>query len=62
MYRNKDMLLGFVGGACSACGAVQFPKSPICVNPNCGAMNTQANYRFADLPATLQSYTSDRLT
>jgi 3-hydroxy-3-methylglutaryl CoA synthase len=62
MYRNKNMLLGFVGGECSACGAVQFPKSPICVNPNCGAMNTQGDYRFADLPATLQSYTSDRLT
>ena len=56
------MLLGFFGGACTRCGAVQFPKAPFCVNPNCGALGTQVEHRFADTAATLQSCTADRLT
>lgn len=62
MYRNRKMLLGFNGGKCTKCGAAQFPKHPICVNPNCGAQDTQEDYSFSDTPATLQSFTIDNLT
>ncbi|KPQ22288.1 MAG: 3-hydroxy-3-methylglutaryl CoA synthase [Rhodobacteraceae bacterium HLUCCA24] len=62
LYRNRRMLHGFVGGRCTACGAPQFPRAAICVNPACGAMDTQEDHRFADSFGRLQSYTADRLT
>ncbi|MGX1096429.1 3-oxoacyl-[acyl-carrier-protein] synthase III C-terminal domain-containing protein [Amorphus sp. MBR-141] len=62
LYRNRRMLFGFVGGKCERCGAVQFPKTPICVNPNCGAIDSQQDHRFADTTGSLQSFTADRLT
>lgn len=62
LYRNRDMLTGFVGGKCRKCGTVQFPKSKVCVNPNCGEFHSQDDHPFADLPATVQSWTADNLT
>ena len=62
LYRNKEMVIGFVGGKCEQCGTVQFPKSRICVNPNCGAINTQEDHRMAETGATIQSWTADNLT
>jgi len=61
-YRNKDMAQRMIGGCCKACGTLQFPKSKICVNPNCGAVETQDDHPFADKAARLNSFTSDRLT
>lgn len=62
LYRNRDMVLGFVGGRCEACGTVQFPKTRACVNPNCGRFNSQAPYPFSDIKARVQSWTADNLT
>jgi 3-hydroxy-3-methylglutaryl CoA synthase len=62
LYRKRDMLTGFIGGRCSVCGTVQFPKSNICVNPNCNASHTQEDQPFADLPGKIMSYTADELT
>ena len=62
LYRNRTMVLGLVGGRCSKCGTLQFPKSNVCVNPNCHAADTQEDHPFSDMPATMRSYTSDRLT
>jgi len=62
LYRKREMLLGLVGGRCSQCGTLQFPKSNICVNPNCNAIGTQENQPFADLSARVMSYTADQLT
>jgi uncharacterized OB-fold protein len=56
------MILGFVGGRCRTCGTVQFPKSRICVNPNCNALNTQDDQPFADFPAKTLSWSADYLT
>jgi 3-hydroxy-3-methylglutaryl CoA synthase len=58
-YDKSRDIYGFVGGVCSVCGTPQFPKSRRCVNPDCGALDTQADYRFADLAATVKSYTED---
>ncbi len=41
LYRNRRMLTGFIGGECKKCGTLQFPKSNVCVNPNCNAFHTQ---------------------
>ena len=47
-YRNRDMLLGLVGGRCTRCGTLQFPRTRVCVNPQCGATDTQEPYAFRD--------------
>ena len=62
LYRNREMVLGLIGGKCSKCGTLQFPKSNVCVNPNCHAADTQEDHPFSDMRATMRSYTADRLT
>jgi 3-hydroxy-3-methylglutaryl CoA synthase len=62
LYRNRRMLTGFIGGQCRKCGTLQFPKSNVCVNPNCNAFHSLDDHPFADMPAKVQSYTADRLT
>jgi len=61
-YRNRGLTTAFVGGRCTACGTPQIPATPICVNPACSGVGTQEPWPFADVPAELRSYTSDRLT
>ena len=61
-YRRRDMLFGLTGGKCTKCGTAQFPRSRICVNPNCGAIDTQDPYCFAELPAKILSWSADFLT
>ncbi|MFZ5916629.1 MAG: SDR family NAD(P)-dependent oxidoreductase [Chloroflexota bacterium] len=61
LWRRRQMILGLVGGKCTACGTPQFPKMDICVNPDCGAAHTQEDYPFADVPATVMSFTGDML-
>lgn len=61
-YRAETMVTGFEGGICSACGTRQFPKARICVNPNCAAVDTQDDFRFADIPAEVASFTADWLS
>ena len=62
LFRNKEMILSLVGGKCSECGTLQYPKSNVCANPNCGAVGTQEDQPFADMPAKLNSFTADSLT
>lgn len=62
LYRNRMTILGFTGGKCRQCGTVQFPKSNVCVNPNCCAMRSQDDYPLADAHAQIQSWTADNLT
>ena len=62
LYRKKEMLIGMMGGKCRTCGTVQFPKSNVCVNPNCGEFHSQDDHPFADIPAKVQSWTADNLT
>lgn len=62
LYRKRDMLLGLIGGRCTICGTLQFPKSNICVNPNCNALGSQVDQPFADLSGRVMSYTADQLT
>jgi uncharacterized OB-fold protein len=62
LWRNRDTVTRFHGGRCSKCGTLQFPRSAICVNPNCNALDTQEPYPFAETTGRINSYTSDRLT
>jgi hydroxymethylglutaryl-CoA synthase len=62
MWRNRKTVTSFKGGKCSKCGTLQFPKSNICVNPNCNALHTQEDHPFAEQTGRINSFTSDRLT
>jgi 3-hydroxy-3-methylglutaryl CoA synthase len=62
LYRKGDMLLSLVGGKCRVCGTAQFPKSRICVNPNCKAVDSQDDYGFSESQGTVLSWSADFLT
>ncbi len=60
-YRKRDMLLGLVGGRCTQCGAMQFPRTDICVNPQCHAKGAQEPCSFRDQPAKILTWSADYL-
>jgi 3-hydroxy-3-methylglutaryl CoA synthase len=62
LWRNRETVTSFMGGRCTKCGTLQFPRTNVCVNPNCNAMHTQAPHPFADEIGKINSYTADRLT
>lgn len=62
MWRNRETVTSFIGGRCKVCGTLQFPKSRICVNPNCNALDSQEPHSFAEKTGRINSYTADRLT
>ena len=62
LYRNRGMLLALVGGRCTACGTRQFPRSLVCVNPDCRARRTQLDCGFAETPCTIMTFSADYLT
>src|SRR5262249_19000370 len=49
----------FVGSRCEACGARHVPPQRVCVK--CHAVDRMAAERMADVPATIATYTVDRL-
>ncbi|MBI1239475.1 MAG: 3-hydroxy-3-methylglutaryl CoA synthase [Alphaproteobacteria bacterium] len=61
-YRKRDMLFGLVGGRCTKCGTAQFPRTRICVNPNCKAVDSQEPFSYAELPGKILSWSADFLT
>jgi len=61
-YRKRDMLFGLVGGKCEKCGTAQFPRTRICVNPNCRAVDEQKPFSFAELKGKILSWSADYLT
>jgi 3-hydroxy-3-methylglutaryl CoA synthase len=62
LWRNRKTVMSFMGGECTTCGTIQFPKSNVCVNPNCNAFHTQRDHAFAEKIGRILSFTSDRLT
>jgi 3-hydroxy-3-methylglutaryl CoA synthase len=62
LYRKSDMLTGLVGGKCRVCGTAQFPRTRICVNPNCKAVDSQDPHSFAETEGTILSWSADFLT
>jgi uncharacterized OB-fold protein len=62
LHRKNDMLLGLIGGKCETCGTAQFPRTRICVNPNCKAVDSQEPYGFSEQQGTILSWSADFLT
>jgi 3-hydroxy-3-methylglutaryl CoA synthase len=61
-YRKRGMLTGLVGGKCTQCGTLQFPRTDICVNPQCRATDTQEPHPFRDEAASVLTWSADYLT
>jgi len=62
MYRSRSLTNGFIGGKCSSCQTVQIPKHKYCVNPECGAYDTQEDHPMVGAKGTVQTWTADKLT
>ena len=60
-WREGAKVARFEGGRCDRCGTVQFPRSRVCVNPECRAIDTQQPASLVDVPARVLSHTSDWL-
>ena len=61
MYRDRKMLNSLVGGKCTKCDTIQFPKAHICVNPDCRAVDSMEDYSLAESKSKIASYTVDWL-
>ena len=62
LFRNREAILGLVGGKCSKTGTIQFPRTRISVNPNEPAVDTQKPYKFAERQAKILSWSADYLS
>jgi 3-hydroxy-3-methylglutaryl CoA synthase len=60
-WRDHARAARFEGGRCDRCGTVQFPRTHVCVNPECRAHETQAPVSLAERAARVLSHTSDFL-
>ena len=60
-YRKRDMLTGFKGGRCEGCGTLQFPRTQICVNPECRALDVQTPVSLSGMTGRIKSFTEDWL-
>lgn len=58
-WRKHDSIDAFRGGRCRDCGTVQFPRSRVCVNPDCRHTDSQDSYRLADSAGTVKTFTED---
>lgn len=60
-WRDHARAARFEGGKCRQCGTVQFPRSHVCVNPDCNAVEAMDPTSLAETPARVLSHTSDFL-
>jgi 3-hydroxy-3-methylglutaryl CoA synthase len=60
-FRHRKTVTGFVGGRCTHCDTPQFPRRPVCANPDCRRPGEQHDEPFKDKRATVKSYTEDWL-
>jgi 3-hydroxy-3-methylglutaryl CoA synthase/uncharacterized OB-fold protein len=58
-WRKHASIDAFRGGRCHDCGTVQFPRSRVCVNPECRRTDTQDSYRLADSSGIVKTFTED---
>lgn len=61
LWRRRKFVLGFWGGKCNRCGTEQVPAQQVCVNPDCGSIDTQAPCRFSHKIGHVASFTGDML-
>lgn len=57
--RREDWKFAFAGSRCDACGTRHLPPQRVCVK--CQAVDQMTSERLADVPATIATFTVDRL-
>lgn len=57
--RGEHWKFGFHGSRCGACGERHLPPARVCAR--CGAIDEMADERMADVPASVATFTVDRL-
>jgi hydroxymethylglutaryl-CoA synthase len=62
LYRHRDLVNNLVGGICNLCGTRQIPRSRLCVNSECGGLDSQTPFSFAESRGRIVSWTADNLT
>jgi len=62
MYRMRALTNSFMGGRCTQCDTVQMPKHKYCVNPECGAYDTQVDHPMVGATGHVDTWTADSLT
>jgi hydroxymethylglutaryl-CoA synthase len=60
-WRKHSDVTGFVGGRCTRCGTVQFPRARACVNPDCRELDTQQPHPLSGSTGTVKTFTEDWL-
>lgn len=60
-YRHRKTVSSFIGGRCPHCDTPQFPKKPMCVNPDCRIPTDMSDEHFKDKDASVKSFTEDWL-
>lgn len=60
-WRERESVLGFLGGRCGRCGVEQFPRAARCVNPACHAVEALEPVRLADRSGRVLTCTADHL-
>jgi hydroxymethylglutaryl-CoA synthase len=60
-WRKHDDVTGFVGGRCTRCGTVQYPRARACVNPECRELDTQQAHPLSMTTGTVKTFTEDWL-
>jgi 3-hydroxy-3-methylglutaryl CoA synthase/uncharacterized OB-fold protein len=58
-FRSEDWKFGFTGSRCQACGTRHVPPQRVCVK--CHALDRMTAERLSDVPATIATFTIDRL-
>ncbi len=58
-FRSEAWKLAFTGSRCTACGTRHLPPTRVCVH--CRAVDHMVPERLADVPATVATFTVDRL-
>src|SRR4029453_6123326 len=58
-FRAEAWKFGFTGSRCQACGTRALPPARVCMK--CHAVDKMTSERMADVPATIATYTGDRL-
>lgn len=61
LYRNREMLLGFIGGRHKKTGVVQFPTSRMALSEQGDKIDMLEPYKFADRLGEVLSWSADRM-
>lgn len=62
LYRNREAILGLVGGRCTRTGEVHFPRTRYSYTPGAPALDTQEPYCLAERKGRVLSWSAEYLS